>query len=251
MKLIRICLIALSLLASCAVRETLVPLEAKDEFERALSYYETRKYDRAIEAFERVLFYHPSSEYVDDAQYWLGRTYLERKESDQAIVEFDYLIRHFPNSPRLEDALFYRAKALLESAPNYEKDLSGLKRAIQSFDEFLTRFPNSAYTDDVKREILAARNRLARKELENGRLYGKLKEPQAALLYYQYVIETYPETESAAEARFRAALIHEHSGRFQEAMEMFQGLLEDEKYKGDAAKHIADLEKRTPEQIEQ
>ncbi len=251
MKLIRICLIALSLLASCAVRETMVPLEAKDEFERALSYYETKKYDRAIEAFERVLFYHPSSEYVDDAQYWLGRTYLERKESDQAIVEFDYLIRHFPNSPKLEDALFYRAKAHLASAPDYEKDLSGLSRAIQSFDEFLTRFPNSAYTDDVKKEILSARNRLARKELENGKLYEKLKEPQAALLYYQHVIETYPETESASDARYRAALIHEHGGRFQEAIEMYEGLLEDEKWKEDAAKRIADLKKRAPEPIEQ
>jgi outer membrane protein assembly factor BamD len=237
----------LVLTLSCAVRETLTPLEPAEEFERAMSLFERKKYDRAIEAFERILFYHPASEYVDDAQYWLGRTYLERKEYDQAIVEFDYLIRHFPNSSQLEETFFYRAKAHLLGSPDYQKDLSNLKKAIRAFDEFLTRFPNSKYTDDVRKEILTARNLLAKKELENGRLYEKLKEPQAALLYYEYIMNSYPETESAGEATYRAAQIHESNGRTEEALELYKELLDDTHWRGQAAKRITDLEKDTQE----
>jgi outer membrane protein assembly factor BamD len=251
MKQSLIFLAVFALIVSCAVRETLTPLEPAEEFERAMSLYNNKKFDKAVEAFERILFYYPSSEYVDDAQYWLGRTYVERKEYDQAIVEFDYLIRHFPNSTQLEDAFFYRAKAHLLGTPNYEKDLSNLKKAIRFFDEFLTRFPNSTYTDDVRKEILTARNQLAKKELENGRLYEKLKEPEAALLYYGYIMNNYPETQSAGEARYRGALIHEKSGRTEEALELYRELLEDKQWHAEAAKRIANLEEDIQENSDQ
>jgi outer membrane protein assembly factor BamD len=228
---------------SCATRQTLTTLEPAAEFERAKSFFEQKKYDLAIEAFERILFYHASSEFVDDAQYWLGRTYLERKEYDQAIVEFDYLIRNFPKSTQLEEAYFYRAKAHLLAAPSYYKDLSDLKKAVRLFDEFLTRYPNSQFTADVRQEILSARNRLAKKELENGKLYEKLKELDAALLYYKYIIDNYPETESAGEAKYRSAQIYEKKGEVETSLGLYKELLDDDKWQDEAAKRIADLEK--------
>jgi len=227
---------------SCATRVSLTTLEPAAEFERAKSFFEQKKYDLAIQAFERILFYHASSEFVDDAQYWLGRTYLERKDYDQAIVEFDYLLRNFPKSTQLEEAYFYRAKAHLLAAPSFEKDVSDLKKAVRLFDEFLTRFPNSKFTADVRKEILSARNRLARKELENGKLYERLKEFNAALLYYDYIITNYPETESAGEAKYRSALIYEKKGQIETSLGLYKELLDDEMWQDEAAKRIADLE---------
>jgi len=224
------------------MRETLIPLEPAAEFERAMSFFNSKKFDQALEAFERILFYHPSSEFVDDAQYWLARTHLEKKDYTQAIVEFDYLVRNFPNSTQMEDAYFYRAKAYLASVPSYEKDLSDLKKAIRQFDEFITRYPNSKYTDDVRTEILSARNLLAKKELENGKLYQKMKEIPAALLYYSYIINNYPETEAANEARYRSAQIHEKEGKTDKALDLYKELLDDEKWGRPAAKRIAELE---------
>lgn len=241
MKTTHLLLIVLTII-SCAVRQTLAPLEADAEFDRAISFFENEKFDQAIQGFERILFYHPSSEFVDDAQYWLGRTYLEQKQYDQAIIEFDYLIRNFPKSAQLEDAYFHRARAHLLGAPSYEKDLSDLKIAIRLFDEFLTRFPNSEYTDDVRKEILAARDLLAKKELENGRLYEKLKEIKAALLYYEYIMNNYPETGSASEARYRSALLREQMGETEKALQLYKELLDDDQWKDRAAERIADLE---------
>lgn len=242
----RISLAIILLIASCAVRETTTALEPSDEFQRAMSLYQDGKYARAIESLERVLFNFPSSEYVDDAQYWLGRAHLELKAYDQAIVEFDYLIRHFSNSALLEDAFFFRARAYRLAAPDYDRDPSKLEQAIRLFDEFLTRFPNSKYTDDVKNEILNARDLLARKELENGKIYEKLNEPDAALLYYEYVIKNYPETESADEARYRKARLSEEKGRIDEALEMYRELIDDEEWGELAARRVAELEKRPP-----
>jgi outer membrane protein assembly factor BamD len=240
-----VCIIAAVTLffVSCAARQTLTPIEPEAEFERAQSFYENKKYNQAIDAFERILFYHPSSGYVDDAQYWLGRAYLEKREYDQAVVEFDYLIRNFPNSAQLEEAYFFRAKAYILGAPGHHRDLSDLEKAIRFLDEFLTRFPNSQYTDDARKEILSARNRLAKKELENGKLYIKLKEPDAALLYFNYIMNAYPETEAAREAKFRSARIYEKQGPIPQAIDLYKELLEDSVWQDQAAKRIRDLEK--------
>jgi len=243
MRLTHLCLIIILAFLSCAVRQNLAALEPDAEFERAMSFYNARKYNQAIEAFQRILFYHASSEYVDDAQYWLGRTYLEQKQYDQAIIEFDYLIKNFPNSTQQEDAFFFQAKAYLHNAPSYEKDLTELDKAVRLFDEFLTRFPNSEYTDSVRAEILIARDRLAKKELENGKLYAKLNDLDAALLYFRYVINNYSETPSASEAKYRSAEIYEKKGQDEQALELYKELLQDAIWQDRAAQCISDLGK--------
>lgn len=237
------------LLVSCGTTLVLTPLETEDEFERAMSFFENRKFDAAVQAFERILFYHPSSEYVDDAQYWLGRSYFEMQNYNQAISEFDYLIKNFSTSAFLQDAQFYRAKSYLLKAPGYTKDPTELENAISLFNQFLTRYPNSEYTDEVRVLILEARNRLAKKDIENGKLYVKLGELDAALLYFTYVFETYPETDVSSEAKYNAALLYEKKREPEKALALYNQLLEEDAWREKAEKRIEELrEKETHEE---
>ncbi len=230
---------------SCGSKRQLAPLAPEDEFERAMHYYENRKIEDAIQAFERILFYHPSSEFVDDAQYWLGMTYFENKEYDQAITEFEYLIRNFPTSAFLEQTYLNKAKAHLHKAPHYSKDPTEINRAIRLFDQFLTQFPNSQHTNEVRNLILEARSRLARKELENGKLYVRTGEEDAALLYFNYVLTTYPEADVSAEAAYRAATIYEKREQYEQALTLLRVLLEEEAWKEKAETKIQKIEGKT------
>lgn len=242
MKKTWVVLLLLLTLMTCGKKQVLTPLESEDEFERAMSFFEKKDYNNALLAFERVLFYHPSSEYVDDAQYWLGRTYFEKKDYDQAIVEFDYLIKNFSTSPFIEEAYLFRIKSFLEKAPSFEKDPTEIENAIGLCDKFLTRFPNSKHTEQIKEIILIARNHLAKKELENGKIYLKLGELEAALLYFAYLIQTYPETVYSGEAKFRSAEIYEEQAKIEQALELYRELLEDERWHEKAAKKVKQLE---------
>ena len=241
---------SVAVLISCSSKPVLTQLKAGDEFERAVEYFENEQYDVAVTAFERILFYHPTSEFVDDAQYWLGRSYYATKEYDQAIAEFDYLIRNFSTSKFIEEAFLYRAKAYLMKAPPFYKDPTEIEHAISLFDQFLTRFPNSAHTDDVTEHILMARNRLAKKELENGRLYLKMGEEDAALLYLLYIVNTYPETDASSEARFLAASIHLDKKQYDEALKLYEELLEDDDWKEKAQKAIDGIDLPSEEKEE-
>jgi len=237
-------------LLSCGSRQVVtVPLEPDIQFETAMEYFKAGKYDKAIPLFEKILFYHPSSEYVDDAQYWLGKAYFEKKDYNQAIIEFDYLIKNFTTSKFIEDAYFYRAKSYLNKAPGYEKDPTETENAITLFDQFLTKFPGSRYIDEVKKSILSARNRLAKKELENGKLYIKLGEKDAALLYFNYVMENYPETDASNEAKYLAATLYEKKGMTEEALNLYKALMEEEEWKERVKERIERINQKDQQSV--
>jgi len=230
----------LIMLCSCS-KQVLAPLEPEDEFERAMEFFNNKKYDSAIQSFERIIFYHASTEFVDDAQFYLARAYFEKKDYTQAITEFEYLIKNFPNTPFLEQSFLLRAKAYFLKAPGYEKDQTETKEAISLLDDFLTRFPISSYSDTAKALILQARNRLAKKEMENGRLYMKIKEYDSSILYFKYVIDNYPETPSADEAKFLMGQTYEKIGKKEEAYELYRELLDNNHWKRKAEIRIKKL----------
>jgi outer membrane protein assembly factor BamD len=236
-------LFALCLLTACT-RQVLAPLDAADEYERALSFFNAGKYTAAIAGFERVIFYHASSEYVDDAQYWLARSYFAKKDYSQAILEFDYLIKNFSNSSFREEAYLYRAKSYFFSAPGYEKDQTETRDAIGYLDEFLTQFPTSTHADEAKDLILAARSRLAVKELENGKIYLKMNDLDAAAIYFKYILENFPETKVISEAKYYLAGTYEKKKMFAEALALYNELLSDNAWKHRAEKKIRKLEKK-------
>jgi len=230
------------MLMSCT-RQVLAPLEPDDEFERAMSLFDKKKYASATQAFERIIFYYPSSEYIDDAQYWLARTCFAEKNYSQSIIEFEYLINNFSNSEFLEEAYLYRAKSYLFETPSYDRDQTKLNQAINLFDDFLTRFPNSQHTNEVRELILTGRNRLAQKEVINGKLYIKLNKLEAALIYFNYVVETYPETKAASEAKYYTARVYEKKGEIEEALNLYEELRADSDWQKKAAKRIEEIKK--------
>ncbi len=242
-RILQFVIFVVMIFVSCA-RQTLVLLEPEDELERAMGFFNNKKYDGAIQSFERIIFYYATSEFVDDAQFYLARSYFEKKDYSQAITEFEYLIKNFPNTPFIEEAYLYRAKAYFFRTPGYDRDQTETKEAIGLFDEFLTKFPNSKFAEEVKRYILSARNRLAKKELENGKLYLKLKEMKAAELYFNYVLENFPETACANEAKYNLALVYEKIGKTDEALRLYKELLEESSWQKKAEKSIKKLESK-------
>lgn len=235
----------LLIMLGCSSKPAARTIPADAEYERSRELLQARKYNRAIQGFERIIFYHPTSELVDDAQYWLAQTYYLMKDYNQAITEFEYLIKNFPASTYLEDAYYHRAVAFLNNAPGPDRDQTKTLEAIDYLDEFLTRFPNSQRTNEVRTLILDARQRLAKKELNNARLYLKLKEFKAAEIYFtRYVIEAYPETPAALEAKFLLANLYARQGKVDSALSLYEELLTTAEWRSRAQNQIQKIKNK-------
>lgn len=213
------------LILGCGGNHVLVKLDAPDQFQKAKEFFDRKKYGDAIEEFKRVLFEHPGSAYVDDAQFYLGESYFLMEDYSQAVSEYDYLLRNFPESPFVENSEFRLGVSHYRQSPPYYLDQTETRKAIESFEEFMIKFPHSGFIQEAENFLTLGREKLAKKTLENGRLYYKRKEYSSAILYFQSLLSEYSESQYRREATYLLGECFERTGRREEALASYRDLL--------------------------
>jgi outer membrane protein assembly factor BamD len=194
-------LLCLLIVAGCSSRQQLrVSLDAEDEFALAKKAFDERQWDRAAEGFKRLMFDHPESGLVDDAQFYLAETYLAQEEYELAIVEYRQLSRNHPRSEYADDADFSIGLAYYRRSPAFDLDQQFTEQAIEAFNVFLVRHPRSPLVAEAESKRKELRERLARKEYENGLLYLRLGHIESAQIYFEIVRDQYRDTEWRARA---------------------------------------------------
>jgi tol-pal system protein YbgF len=75
------------------------------DYDTALAILREGRYAEATQAFNAFLANYPSSEYADNASYWLGETYYVNRDFKGALAAFKGLVDSYPNSPKASDSL--------------------------------------------------------------------------------------------------------------------------------------------------
>ncbi len=79
--------------------------DEKAAYDAAFQSLKELRYADAAEGFQAFLTQYPSSEYADNAQYWLGESYYVTRNYDIALTAFQRLMDRYPDSPKVPDAL--------------------------------------------------------------------------------------------------------------------------------------------------
>ena len=75
------------------------------DYDRALAILREGRYTEATQAFNDFLAKYPSSEFADNASYWLGETYYVNRDFEGALAAFKGLVDNYPNSSKASDSL--------------------------------------------------------------------------------------------------------------------------------------------------
>lgn len=172
----------------------------EERFKRGMAELNDDALDKAKQTFEVIVIQDPASEYADDAQFYLGETYFRQKEYKLAAFNFNRLRTSFPNSPFYKQALFRAAEAYYMSAPPYNRDQRDTKVAIDQFKIFADFYPNDSLTAVARSRMIELRSRLAQKDYTTAVQYLKLDEYKSALIYFERVMDQYPDTEYYSQA---------------------------------------------------
>ena len=81
--------------------------EANAAYKKGDTKEARRKYELIIKEF-------PTSEYAQNAQYWIGESYYKEGDYDNAILAFEELIRKNPESPKAPAALLKQGYAFYQ-----------------------------------------------------------------------------------------------------------------------------------------
>lgn len=218
-------------LFGCASTEDTTNMTPDERLAYAIKLYEQEDYEEAVKEFEALVIQYPGSGIVDDAQYYLAKTRFQRKEYILAAYQFSRLIKSMPSSEFIPDAQFMLADCYYELSPDYSLDQKYTKKSIEEFQAFIDYFPLNDKVKVAEAKIKELNDKLAKKEYETARIYEKMDYVKAALMYYNFVMETYHDTQYAPLAMYDKINLLVSKDRNSEALAEATKFLD--KYPGD------------------
>ncbi len=116
----------------------------KEEYNIALSEYNSRNYKSAINRFQTLLSRDYNNSLSDNCQYWIGESYYGLANYNQAIVEFTKVFS-FNKSNKFDDAQ-------LKLGLCYYR-LGDKQKAREEFERLVSDYPNSEYVGKAKQYL--------------------------------------------------------------------------------------------------
>ncbi|MEX0894711.1 MAG: outer membrane protein assembly factor BamD [Balneolaceae bacterium] len=230
-------LIVVLVIASCRSQDLIQPGDSiQVAFDKAYSLYEQERWSDAARAFETVVNISRGTDFGRDAQFYLAESYFNNRQYIVAASEYERFANFYPNAERREVADFKRALSYYRLSPRYNLDQSYTHRAIERFRLFMERYPNSERVEEVGGYIEELRNKLARKNYNAAEFYMRTDRYNAAAVYFETVIENYPESywaERALARRIEAYILYADNSvsarqaeRYQMAIESYERYLQ-------------------------
>ena len=129
------------------------PAEEIRDYEDAFRRYRAADYAGAVDRFQVFLQTHPSSEYADNALFWMGESYFKLSDYEQAAVAFDKVVKRFPNGNKVPDALYRQGVSLLEIGTRTKQQKTYTPAACQIFRRIADEYPNSERVPEARRQL--------------------------------------------------------------------------------------------------
>ncbi len=191
-----LCLASVVVLSACGSSSpTTTGDTAEARFKRGMAALEDEDYMKAQQEFNTIILQDPASEYADDAQFYLAESYFLDGDYKLAAFNYNKLRTSFPNSSFNKTALFKSGEAYYKSSLSYDRDQRETRYAIDVFNGFAQIYAADSLVDTARQRVRELRGKLAEREYETAELYWKMEDYKSALIYYERVIDQYPDTQ--------------------------------------------------------
>ncbi|MEW6008596.1 MAG: outer membrane protein assembly factor BamD [Candidatus Omnitrophota bacterium] len=155
----------------------------------------------AIEIFTNVLDNAPYSEFAAASQYKLGLALLRAKRLYEAKDAFNKVLENYPESEWVEPAKYQIGVVSAELSVGLDYDRTSTASARKQFEDFIKTYPDAQLSQEAKGKISQLKEEEAEANFKTAIFYEKQKAKNSARIYYQYVIDNYPNSEWARKAK--------------------------------------------------
>ena len=185
-----------------------IPTDGKDRksrwalvpnlFDRSRPVFDTE--NRALEALKSIWLHDPTGPLADDALMLTASHYLKKGRYMDADRTFSLLREEYPKSPHLKDAFMLGTHVKLMSYQGPAYDATVLKDAGELKETTLRLFPE-AQQARLKEELKKIEQAKAKREWETVQYWMRRGKPKSAAIYCNLLIEHYPTSPFANQAR--------------------------------------------------
>ena len=159
--------------------------------------------DDAIRTLERLVISFGDWDRITDARLLLADTYFEKGEFITSRAEYQRFLDRYVGHPQSARAALGECRSLHGLTPEPQRDQGYTVDAVTICRNVVIDYagtPESAQAAEITDDL---RLTMAEKEYMNADFYFRRKMWFSAIIYYNFVLEYYPETEFAPQALLR------------------------------------------------
>jgi len=218
----------LLLLGGCVRRPpNYAAMPADDLYARAAGAYEERNWGRAVQLLDIFVQQHLGDPRAPEARLMLGRAHMNRKEYLTGATHFQRLVNDYPTSPLQREARYGICDAYTRLSPRPALDQEYTQSAILHCESVSQIYPGTQEGTDAGARVTDLRTKLARKSFDTGMFYFKRRAYESAVVYFQEVVDLYPQTTLAPTALNQLIETYNIVGYVEEAQQAKDRLLKD------------------------
>ena len=174
----------------------------KEMYDDANQDIENDRYLLALDKLRIVKSKFSYSSYGALAQLRMGDVYFLQDSFTESAAAYETFVELYPKHEKAAYALFRSGEAYFKDIPStIQRDMRSAESAINSFTQYLKKFPTGEYVEKAKDMKSQAYNKLAEKEMDVAKFYIHRKKADAAKLRLQKILDQYSESKVAPEAK--------------------------------------------------
>lgn len=197
-------LLLISLLSSC--RSTFEQVRLSNDppliLKESIAYFDKGDYLRAQTLMELILNQYRGTREGEELFFKYAYTHYHLGNYALASTYFTNFSSTFAYSNFTEESDFMIADAYYKQSPSFRLDQSPSIEAINAFQDFANKYPDSERVAECNERIDELRVKLELKAYNQGILYYRLGKFNAAITSFDNMLSDYPESVHAEYARF-------------------------------------------------
>ena len=172
------------------------------KFEKAIEYYNSNQCYKSLPLLDELMSYFRMTNKGEEVYYYYAKNQFCMGDYYLAGYYYKRFVKNFPQSALAEECAFNAAICMMKNSPEYYLDQKDSYNAIDEFQLFMSKYPESSLIDSCDKLIHNLRNRLELKSFEKAKLYFKMEKYRSASIALNSTITEFPDTKFKEEIMF-------------------------------------------------
>ena len=204
-KILLIFLATLLITTSCSKYQRLLKSsDYKKKYEAGIVYYEKEDFYKAKTLFEELIPILRGTDKAEKIYYYYAYCHYNLGEHVLAGYYFNKFSLTFPNSIHVEEVRYMSAYCQYLNSPEPELDQKYTYMALNEFQMFINKYPESEYVEKCNEYMGKLRKKLETKAFISSKLYFDLSDYKAAVVVLNSTLSEYPDSDYREELMYLA-----------------------------------------------
>jgi len=196
-------LISVLLFSACNQYEKLLKSsDYEKKYTKAIEYYEAKNYTKAYPLLEELVGIYRGTGKAEKIYYLYANCNYKMEDYIFAGFHFKNFAKQYPSSEYAEECLYLSAYCHYLQSPNPSLDQTETQQAIDEFQVFANRYPESTRLNEANEMIDKLRFKLETKAYQMCKQYYLTEDYKSSIIAIKNTLKDYPGTKYTEELNF-------------------------------------------------